>query len=199
METFTGHIWGWPLTLCIGVASWPCWYWLCCIYWKHFYRPHTVHIAVNKKPYVLTLAGSVKLQGTNIIRGLKILLKVIAAEKNECFVDGKVNNCPGSKEKISKCGRIQRIIDASKVRNHLDIHDLLEAGIVTHVFCHKQMCLHISLTTISFSFVPEAEALRWIKASVKTTSLWYIGQNIWSLPSCWWWSDCCRGSVSLEM
>ena len=65
-------------------------------------------------------------------------MKVIAAEKDECFFVGKVNNCPGSKEKLSKCGRIQKIIDASKVQNHLDIHDLLEAGTVTHVFCHKK-------------------------------------------------------------
>ena len=63
----------------------------------------------------------------------------MAAEKdNECFFFGKVNNCPGSKEKLSKCGRMPRIIDASKVRNHLDIHDLLVAGTVIHVVCHKK-------------------------------------------------------------
>ena len=63
----------------------------------------------------------------------------MAAEKdNECFFFGKVNNCPGSKEKLSKCGRMPKITDASKVRNHLDIHDLLVAGTVIHVFCHKK-------------------------------------------------------------
>ena len=31
----------------------------------------------------------------------------------------------------AELGHIQKIIDASKVRNHLDIHDLLEASTVT--------------------------------------------------------------------
>ena len=68
------------------------------------------------------------------------------------------------------------MIDARKVWNHLDINDLLEAGTVTHVFCHKK-CLNICLTTESFSFVPEAEASRWIKASVETISQWDIGKT----------------------
>lgn len=65
---------------------------------------------------------------------------VMAAEE-DCFFNGKIPSCPGPKEKLSKCSRIQKIIEASELRDHLDIHDSLEpgytSGTVTHVYCHK--------------------------------------------------------------
>lgn len=63
------------------------------------------------------------------------------AAEEECFFKGKIASCPGTKEKLSNCSRIQKIIEASELRDHLDIHDSLEAGFtsctVTHVRCHK--------------------------------------------------------------
>ena len=96
----------------------------------------------------------------------------MAAEK--CFFNGKVNSCPGSKEKLSICGRIKRIIEASDLRGHHDIHDSLEVGFnsgtVTHIQCHKncvstyvspQNLAHVSQKrTPNSSSEPKAKKLR---------------------------------------
>ena len=63
------------------------------------------------------------------------------ATEVECFFNAKITRCPGKKEKLSKCSRIQKIIEASELRGHHDVHNSLEigfsSGTVTHVFCHK--------------------------------------------------------------
>ena len=62
-------------------------------------------------------------------------------DAEDCFFKEKISSCPGSKQKLSNCGRIQKIIEASELRGHTDIHDSLKAsfasGSVTNIKCHK--------------------------------------------------------------
>ena len=66
---------------------------------------------------------------------------IVIATEEECFSTGNITSCSGTKEKLSRCSRIHKIIEANELRDHLHIHDSLEAGYtsgdVTRVYCHK--------------------------------------------------------------
>lgn len=74
------------------------------------------------------------------------------AAEEKCFFNAKISSCPGMKVKLSKCSRIQKIIEASQLRVHLDIHDELEftSCTVTHVHCHKNyVSTYVSPTNLA--------------------------------------------------